>query len=212
MAFKNSNQPSAKIADGRLILSLPDAETPALWMMPLDDATTSVLRLETDAKGLLILKKHGGKGTAETIAVYRDRSRAAAALAAAAAAMEKARNTRPLVGPNAQPVIVNTVPRYGKWFIYLVMFWFLLSMLSLDKIILRAVITPFLSDDVTAALQAQQAQQLQQYMQAQQGSAQPAEAQPAQPQVAPPRAPGAPLPAGVPMSADDFLSNPQAGQ
>ena len=79
--------PTAKVTDGRLVLNLPDAETPALWVMDLADAQTSVIRIEADKGGLYVLKKHGGKGAAETIAVYRDREAASRAMDVAAKAL-----------------------------------------------------------------------------------------------------------------------------
>lgn len=106
MALFGTRGPSAKLADGRLILSLPDAETPALWVMDLEDAATSVLRLEADRQGFYVIKKHGGKGAAETIAVYRDRKSGTRALDRATHALEKARNTRSGGGQKSSRILV----------------------------------------------------------------------------------------------------------
>lgn len=182
----SSSSPSAKVADGRLILNLPDAETPALWVMDLVDAQTSVIRLETDRQGFFVLKKHGGgaKSVAgETVAVYRDRARGARALDIAASALEKARNTR--IGAVGG---ASGIGRVGRFFMYFVLAWFLLWMIGVDKLVLRLVLTPFFANaNVAAAPQvAPQAQQQQ------------------QPQPSP-QFNG--VPAGVPLSADEFLQN-----
>ncbi|MCB1537550.1 MAG: hypothetical protein H6865_04830 [Rhodospirillales bacterium] len=239
--MSSTTHPTAKVADGRLILSLPDAETPALWMMDLDEARMAVLRLEHDAKGFFVIKKHGTSAgaktqTAETVAVYRDRDRGLRALATATKALEKARGTT--IGADGRPMVVNAVPRIGKWFVYFVLFWFLLYMLSLDKIALRMILSPFVDFRAVAA-QNQAAQQgaagnmpttlpgeispedmakLQALMNQTDLSklpltspAGPAGSDSGQPQANPdgtaPVTPGEPAPAGVPMSADDFLSS-----
>ncbi len=116
--------PSAKVADGRLILSMPDAETPVVWIMDLNDAATAVLRLETDKQGLNVLKKYGGKAAAETVAVYRSRKKAERALIKAASALEKARDSRLHVGPNSQPVIIRPASRIGRFFTLFLYAWF----------------------------------------------------------------------------------------
>ncbi|MBU6234653.1 MAG: hypothetical protein KGQ41_02315 [Alphaproteobacteria bacterium] len=119
------NASSAKVADGRLILSMPDAETPVIWVMELDDGASSVIRLENDKQGNNILKKYGGKGAAETVAVYRNRNKAESALAKISCALEKARNSRVHVGPNAQPVIIRPASLPARIFTAFLYLWFI---------------------------------------------------------------------------------------
>lgn len=186
----NSSAPSAKVTDGRLILTLTDAETPALWMMDLNDAATAVLRLENDRHGLFVIKKHGGKGPAETIAVYRDRRLAAHALQMASKALEKARDTRHQM-VNGRPIIVRPGSRIARFMTILLLFWFVLYLMGLDTYIVRTIFEPAqpqlaVSEDLLMppALTS------------------PAPAAASTRQAAPP-----PIQAGVPLSADDYLLN-----
>ena len=121
---------SAKVADGRLILSLPDAETPVLWVMDLDEAATAVIRLEVDKQGNNILKKYGAKAAVETVAVYHRRKDAENALVKASAALENARNTRLRVGPNSQPVIVRPASLISRLFTTFLYIWFVVYLSS----------------------------------------------------------------------------------
>lgn len=189
---------SARVADGRLVLSLPDAETPALWMMDLNDAATSVLRLETDRQGLYVIKKHGGKGAAETIAVYRDRHTALDALNKASRALEKARSVRHNM--NGRPVIVRPASIIGRIFTYLLFFWFILYLMSLDQLLIASVFDVFSSPEAPVTATSTSNGML----------------DPPVPSLevpgdimggidAPAAEPKAPTPSGVPVSADDFL-------
>lgn len=174
--------PTAKVADGRLVLSLPDAETPVVWVMDLMDAATSVIRLESDKQGFSVLKKYGGKGAAETVAVYRSRKKAENALVKAAHALEKAKDSRLHVGPNAQPVIIRPASLIGRVFTFFLYVWFAVYL----GMMMYGYLGMFLGMD--AASQAVQQSMLQQ----QQDTAKPA------PQPAP-------VQDGMPMSADEFL-------
>lgn len=176
--------PSAKVADGRLVLSMPDAETPVVWIMDLNDAATAVLRIESDKLGLSILKKYGGKGAAETVAVYRSRKKAERALIKASRALEKARESRLHVGPNAQPVIIRPASTIGRIFTFFLYIWFAIYL----GMLMYSYIGMF-SGSLSSA-EAPQAAAIEQPKQ--------------QPQAAMPPAASAPVD-GVPMSADDFL-------
>lgn len=131
------NRPTARVIDGKLVLNMPDAETPALWVMDLSDAQTSVLRLENDRGGLFILKKHSGKG-AETVAVYRNRESGTRAMEIAAKALEKTRNG------NGGEVYAGRGARIGRGFTYFVMGWFVVWTLGLTPYVVRFVLSPFL--------------------------------------------------------------------
>jgi len=139
---------SAHIKDGRLILSMPDAETPVVWLMDLNDATTSVLRLESDKQGFFVLRKHGGK-TAETIAVYRNRKPAVRALDKATKALDSARSLRHAGSGSS---------RLTNIMLGILLVWFILFRLgNLDLYLLQLAIYPFIKDDI-AAMQAAQTQ------------------------------------------------------
>jgi len=63
--------PHAKITDNRMVLSLPDAMTPVVWMMDLKDEGTFILRIEQNEAGLFILQKISSDGKKiEDIAYY----------------------------------------------------------------------------------------------------------------------------------------------
>ena len=69
MPFNNS--PNARISEDRLVLSLPDAMTPVVWMMDLKDEGTFILRVEQNEAGLFILQKISSDGKKiEDIAYY----------------------------------------------------------------------------------------------------------------------------------------------
>jgi hypothetical protein len=65
------NTPHARISENRLVLSLPDAMTPVVWMMDLKDEGTFILRVEQNDAGLFILQKISRDGKKiEDIAYY----------------------------------------------------------------------------------------------------------------------------------------------
>lgn len=89
---KKQNQPlvsTASVVDGKIILSLPDAYTPVVWQMDLQEAKSSALEVREDPKTnrfTLSLKNQKGEGL--DIASYEDRSCAVKALMAASQALE----------------------------------------------------------------------------------------------------------------------------
>ncbi|HEY8963888.1 MAG TPA: hypothetical protein VIN59_05425 [Alphaproteobacteria bacterium] len=177
------NASSAKVKDGRLVMSMPDAETPVVWVMDLGEASTSVLRLESDKQGLYVIKKHGGK-VAETVAVYRNRRPAVKALTRATKAMDRARTYRG-----------QGTSRLTNVLLVVLLVWFALSRLwGLDQDLMRMAILPFVKDDLIAM--AQQAQALQQQAAAAASGTQ-------NTQAANPNA------MGVPLSADEALQAEQ---
>jgi hypothetical protein len=117
---------SAKVADGRLILTLPDAQTPVIWIMDLNEATTSVLRIESDQQNLHVIKKLNGKSAADTVGVYASREKAEAALQKASKALAKAQNSRLHTGQNNQPVIIRPASRAARIFTAFLYIWFAL--------------------------------------------------------------------------------------
>ncbi|MCB1681146.1 MAG: hypothetical protein H6858_06850 [Rhodospirillales bacterium] len=117
---KKQNQPlvsSASIVDGKLILSLPDAYTPVVWQMDLEQAKSSALQVKEDVKNNrfnLCLKTL--KGEVEDIASYEDRASAIQALMATSNALENAHGKirpqaiRAANHNNSQPAISNASP------------------------------------------------------------------------------------------------------
>jgi hypothetical protein len=135
---------SAKVADGRLVISLPDAETPAVWILDLAEASTCVLRIESDRQGLYVIKKHGAKGAAETVAVYRDRDAAQNALHRATRALEKARNNRG-----------DRPSRFMRILFWMLTIWFLLYVLNIGRLMVAMVANAFLASPQQTSAQVQ---------------------------------------------------------
>ncbi len=72
---------SVKIVDGKLILSLPDAQTPVVWQMDLEHAQSSAFTVQEDKKAKnfsLVLKATDGK--TEEIAPFETKEDAVAIL------------------------------------------------------------------------------------------------------------------------------------
>lgn len=185
---------SARVKDGRLVLSMPDAETPVVWVMDLSDITTSVLRLEADKQGLYVIKKHGGK-TAETVAVYRNRRPAVRALTRATKALDRARSLRGQGGERSRAINILIV---------ILFIWFALSRFwGIDQDLMRMAIYPFVKDSLNASAQAQMQQLQAQQQQMGQMMAPPAASSAVNPAADPARA------TGVPLSADDALQAEQ---
>ena len=96
--------PSARVVDGTLILSLPDAITPVVWRLDLGQTKASALEVRTDREddddgdegkggggsGRFTLVLKTPKGEVHEIAPYDTRARAVQALMAVSYAMETA--------------------------------------------------------------------------------------------------------------------------
>ncbi|MCB9987762.1 MAG: hypothetical protein H6868_00345 [Rhodospirillales bacterium] len=89
---------NAKVVDGVLILSLPDAISPLVWRLDLDKATNAALEIQESEDGTFLLCQKPEKGTAKTIAPFATRKKAVRALMVASHAME-----------NAPPTVIKTV-------------------------------------------------------------------------------------------------------
>lgn len=81
---------SAKIVDGTLILSLPDAVSPVVWRMDLGQAKASALEIREKKNGTFMLTLKTPKGDVNEIAPFDERARALRALMAVSRAMEQA--------------------------------------------------------------------------------------------------------------------------
>jgi len=88
---QSAYQSSAKVVDGSLILSLPDAQTPIVWRMELGSVKASAMEIrseQNDPYFHLVLKT--AKGETQKIAPYETRDQALHALMAVSKALETA--------------------------------------------------------------------------------------------------------------------------
>lgn len=77
----NCKCPNAKMSDGKLILSLPNAMTPVVWVMDMDEAGTFLMKVETTDNGLYVLQKISNDGKKiEDVAYYASKSKAIKAM------------------------------------------------------------------------------------------------------------------------------------
>lgn len=88
-ARKTQSNSSARVVDGKLILSYPEALTPVVWQMDLSDAKASALEVRETPKGITLVLKTL-KGETVEIAPFATKGEAVAALMAAAKALEGA--------------------------------------------------------------------------------------------------------------------------
>jgi len=73
--------PTAKISDNTLVLSLPNAMTPVVWMIDMADTGTFVMKVETTDNGLFVLQKISSDGKkTEDIAYYASKKKAVKAM------------------------------------------------------------------------------------------------------------------------------------
>lgn len=80
---------TAKVADGVLVLSLPDALTPQLSRIDLGKVKNFTLEIWEDDAGSFVLGEKNDKGDKKGIAAFADRKSAVRALMAASRAMEQ---------------------------------------------------------------------------------------------------------------------------
>lgn len=88
---RNPAQASAKIIDGKLILSLPHALTPVVWQMDMGQAKASALEVrenKTAGHYMLVLKTPRGEAT--DVAPFETRDQAVDALMAVSGALSSA--------------------------------------------------------------------------------------------------------------------------
>ena len=82
---------SARVVDGKLILSLPDATTPVVWQMDLGHAKASALEVRSNEEaGTYALVLKTPKGETVEIAMFGDRKLSVDGLMAASRALENA--------------------------------------------------------------------------------------------------------------------------
>jgi hypothetical protein len=88
--FKGTYSSSAKVVDGTLILSLPDAITPSVWRLDLGNVKASALEVREKDQNLYGLVLSTPKGDVHDIAGFDDKNRAVCALMAVTKALEQA--------------------------------------------------------------------------------------------------------------------------
>ena len=72
--------PNAKLSDNTLVLSLPDAITPVVWVMDMNSEGTFIIKVENSEDSYYVLQKVSTKGKSEDIAFYKKRSKAIQAM------------------------------------------------------------------------------------------------------------------------------------
>ncbi len=90
---KNENEwvSSAKVVDGNLILSLPDAINPVVWRMELGSVKASALEVKKNpSDGSFVLMLKTPKGEVHDISPYMDRAAAVTALMRVSTALQSA--------------------------------------------------------------------------------------------------------------------------
>ncbi len=86
---RNKYESSAKVVDGNLILTLPDAMNPVIWRMELGNVKSSALEVRANDNHFLLALKTP-KGDVHDIAPYENRERALHALMQVSHALGKA--------------------------------------------------------------------------------------------------------------------------
>lgn len=139
---KSASESTARVVDGKLILSLPGAQTPVVWQMDLDQAKASALEVRSDdKKSIYTLSLKTPRGNADDIADFTSKEDAVDALLAASAALENAHGQiRPSSAAGMTPSNSNApqgqAQKSGGWkkwllaFVVLIGLWFLFTLSS----------------------------------------------------------------------------------
>lgn len=93
---RSDNKPLAKLSDGKLVLTLPDAMTPVVWVINTNESGSFFMRVDRDDNGLYILQKIENSGKTpkiEDIAYYTDRPKAVNAMMTIGHVMDKQTTT-----------------------------------------------------------------------------------------------------------------------
>lgn len=68
--------PTARMSDGNLLLSLPDALTPVVWVIDMAVEKTFIIKVEETDTGLYVLKKISATSQTDDIAYYKSKKKA----------------------------------------------------------------------------------------------------------------------------------------
>ncbi len=113
----SNHQASARVVDGKLVLSFPHAITPVVWQMDLTQVKASALEVhENKDTGVatLVLKTPGGSGS--DVAPFEKKSQAVEALMAVSRALENAQGQiRPAAVETMAPAHTRQPFSPGKW-------------------------------------------------------------------------------------------------
>lgn len=116
MKTAKSYQSSARVVDGTLILSLPDAVSPIVWRMDLGHAKSSALEVRDDGKGGASLVLKTPRGDIHDIAPFAHRDQAIRALMAVSRALEQPQGKiRSATAANDESKAVERKSVAGKW-------------------------------------------------------------------------------------------------
>lgn len=97
------NQTTARVVDGKLILSLPQAVKPVVWQMELGQAKASALEIQDGKSDLYALCLKTPKGETVEIASFENRNHAVKSLMKIAKALQEARGEISNTGVTASP-------------------------------------------------------------------------------------------------------------
>ncbi len=102
--------PSAKIVDGILVLTLPDALRPVVWQMELGQTKTSAVEVREQNDGTFVLMLKTNRQDVQEIAPYASRELAVRALLTLSRAMEggqgRLRSANNNLNPNHLPALI----------------------------------------------------------------------------------------------------------
>lgn len=93
---------SAKVVDGNIIISLPDAVNPIVWRMELGSVKASAMEVRSHADGTFMLALKTPKGEAHDIAPFAQKELAVRALMRVSAALQSAEGR--MGAPAATPI------------------------------------------------------------------------------------------------------------
>lgn len=110
--LSNKSSASANVVDGKLILSFPHAQTPVLWQMDLTQAKASALEVLKAEKGTdFTLTLKTQKGEKVQIASFDTREEALEGLLAASNALKNAHGSIQTAANDEQKVAIAHAPR-----------------------------------------------------------------------------------------------------
>lgn len=103
---------SARVVDGTLIISLPQAITPVVWRMELGYVRASALEVRNHENGTFVLVLKTPKGDVNDIAPFETKGRAVQALMSVSRAMEQAHGQmQPQAANISAPTLATTTAK-----------------------------------------------------------------------------------------------------
>ena len=175
---------TAKVVDGRLVLSLTDALKPVVWQFDISVAKSSAIELRETNGGETTLILKTAKQDVQEIASYDSIEKAVKALHAISRAMERAQGhmNAPQAGTYPPPAVIPQ--SFGVKQFILKAFWNVITTLIVLFVLALAIIwfVPLSGDNQTTPTSQQSEQELA------------------------PNDNSVPTPTGEPLSADDFLN------